>query len=86
MAESGIPGYEAASWYGLVAPSGTPDAIVKRLHEAVQTALARPGIAEKMNAQGLDVIGSGAKAFDDKIRSDMDKWRRVFKEANIRVE
>ena len=86
MAEQGVAGYEAASWYGLLAPPGTPEPIVRRLHEAVHKALAHPGVAEKMAALGLDVIGRSPKEFDDKIRSDMDKWRRVFKEADIRVE
>ena len=86
MAEQGIAGYEAASWYGLVAPPGTPDAVVRRLHEAVRKALATPGVAEKLAAQGVDVIGSSPAEFDEKIRSDITKWRRVFKEADIRVE
>ena len=59
---------------------------VNRLRDGIARALAQPAVIKRMQEQGLDVIGSGPTDFDTKIRGDIDKWRRVFKEADIHVE
>ena len=83
IAESGVSGYEAGSWYGLVVPAGTPMTIVNTLHAASVKALQSPVTQDRMKAQGLESVGSSPAEFDAKIRRDIEKWRRVFKEANI---
>ena len=83
IAESGVPGYEAGSWYGLIVPAGTPMKIVNTLHAASATALQVPVLQDRMKAQGLEAVGSPPAEFNAKIQRDIEKWRRVFKEANI---
>ena len=83
LAESGLTGYEAGSWYGVVVPKGTPLNIVSVLHAASVKALQLPVTQERMKTQGLEPVGSSPAEFDAKIRRDIVKWRRVFKEANI---
>ena len=83
LAESGLAGYEAGSWYGLVVPAGTPLSIVNVLHAASVKALQSPVIQERMKAQGLESVGSSPAEFGAKIQRDIEKWRRVFREANI---
>ena len=83
IAESGVLGYEAGSWYGLVVPAGTPMNIVNTLHAASVKALQSPVTQDRMKAQGLESVGSSPAEFDAKIRRDIEKWRRVFREANI---
>lgn len=83
LAESGLAGYEAGSWYGLVVPKGTDSRIVDILHAASVKALRNPVTQDRMKAQGLEPVGSSPAELDAKIRRDIDKWRRVFKEANI---
>ena len=83
IAESGVPGYEAGSWYGLIVPAGTPMNIVNTLHAASVKALQIPVLQDRMKAQGLESVASAPAEFDAKIKRDIEKWRRVFKEANI---
>ena len=83
IAESGVPGYEAGSWYGLIVPAGTPMNIVNTLHAASAKALQVPVLQDRMKAQGLAAVGSSPAEFNVKIKRDIEKWRRVFKEANI---
>ena len=83
LAESGVAGYEAGSWYGLVVPSGTPIRIVEFLHAATVKALQMPATQDRMKAQGLESAGSSPAEFEAKIRRDIEKWRRVFRQANI---
>src|SRR5438132_10425536 len=61
--ESGVPGYEAGSWYGILAPAGTPQAVVAKLHEAIVRALAQPEVRERLVSEGAEVIGSTQEAF-----------------------
>ena len=83
LAESGLAGYEAGSWYGVILPKGTPSGIVGILHAACVKALQVSLTQERMKAQGLEPVGSSPSEFDAKIRRDIGRWRRVFKAANI---
>ena len=83
LAESGLAGYEAGSWYGIIVPKGTPSNIVQVLHMASVKALQNPVTQERMKAQGLEPVGSSPVELDAKIKRDIEKWRRVFKAANI---
>jgi tripartite-type tricarboxylate transporter receptor subunit TctC len=86
VAESGLPGYEAGSWYGMVAPAGTPREIISVLHNASVRVLQSADTQERMKSQGLDPVGSSPAEFQAKIRRDIDKWRKVFQDANIKME
>lgn len=85
IAESGVPGYEFATWYGLLAPAGTPASVIGRLNEAVQKALRNSDLVEKLSQQGVDPEASTHQRFGDMIRNDIAKWRKVIRDANITV-
>ncbi len=84
--ELGVKGYEAGTFTGLFGPSGMPPAVVARLHGALRQALANAGVRERYRAMGADVSEMTQAEFDAYVRADLEKWRRVAREANIVVE
>ena len=84
MSESGLPGFEFNSWFGLMAPAHTPKPIIARLYEEVQKALADPDVRERLNAQGLTIRGSTPEELGTATRAQLAKYARVMKEANIK--
>lgn len=81
------PGYEVDIWLGLFAPAGTPEPIVTKLRNEVQAALARPDVAEKINVSGsLEPLILPPAAFAARIRSDYEKFGRLVKEFNIKID
>jgi len=86
LAESGFPGYEAVPWFGLMAPAGTPQAIIEKLHAEAVKALAFPDARAALVNQGLDVIGGTPAEFAAVIRSETPYWAKVIKEAGIKAE
>ena len=85
MAESGYPGFEAVPWFGLMAPAGTPAAIVELLHRDTVKVLAQPDVRRKMNDLGLDVIGGTPVEFAAAIERETPRWARVIKQAGIKA-
>jgi tripartite-type tricarboxylate transporter receptor subunit TctC len=81
-----LPGFEVDNWYGLVAPAGTPRNIVARLQAETVRIINVPAIREKLIAQGIEPVGSTPQAFEDFMKSELTKWARVVKSANIRPE
>jgi tripartite-type tricarboxylate transporter receptor subunit TctC len=86
VAESGVPGYEANNWNGVVAPSGTPRAVIERLHREIVAVLKEPAIAERLAGAGLEPIGDTPEQFARYLRSEADKWGRLVKSAGIKAE
>ena len=86
MAESGVPGFEVQNWQGLVAPAGTPAALIKLLNETVNKALADPAIKEQMLGQGNELGGGTPEQFATLIKSEADRWGKLVKSANIKPE
>jgi tripartite-type tricarboxylate transporter receptor subunit TctC len=86
VAESGLPGYEVIAWFGLVAPAGTPPAIVQRLNAEAMKALADPGVRQALTAQGFDIMGGTPAEFGAFMKSEIDKWGRVVKASGAKVE
>jgi tripartite-type tricarboxylate transporter receptor subunit TctC len=84
--ESGVKGYEAGTYTGIFAPSATPPAVIARLHGALRKALANEGVKERYRAMGADVWEMSQADFDGYVRADVEKWRKVAREANIVVE
>ena len=84
--ELGVKGYEAGTYTGLFAPAGTPPAVVARLHGALRKALADPGVRERYRAAGADVWDMSQADFEAYVRADVDKWKKVAREANIVVD
>ncbi len=84
--ESGVKGYEAGTYTGIFAPSATPPAVLAKLHASLRKALASDGVKERYRAMGADVWEMSQPAFDAYVRADVEKWRKVAREANIVVE
>ena len=85
IAESGFPGFEATSWFGLLAPAGTPKPILAAIYVQAAKIVAMPDIKEKLSALGLDTAVDAPNAFADIIKSDTAKWAKVIKDANIKM-
>jgi tripartite-type tricarboxylate transporter receptor subunit TctC len=86
LAESGLPDYEAGSWYGILAPANTPRDIVARLHFVVVKALKQPDVARRLAAEGAEVVGSTPEEFGAHIQSEIARVARVVRAAGIRIE
>ncbi|HYH42757.1 MAG TPA: tripartite tricarboxylate transporter substrate binding protein [Burkholderiales bacterium] len=85
FAESGHPGYESGSWYGLAAPARTPPKIIARLHAEAVKVLAEPDIVARLALDGASPVGNTPQAFAQEMRNDIAKWARVIKDANIKM-
>jgi tripartite-type tricarboxylate transporter receptor subunit TctC len=83
VAEAGVPNYEAMQWYGLLAPAGTPAQIVARLNAEALKALQSDEMREKLAADGAQPLGSSPAEFAALIRSELDKWTKVARAADI---
>ena len=81
-----VPGYEARGWNGILAPAGTPKAIVDRLHHEIVAVVNSPEFTKQLASEGAVPIGNSPAEFGRIIRMDMDKWAKVIKEAGIRPE
>ena len=86
VAELGIPGFEATTWHGLVAPAGTPTDVIGTLHYATVTALNDPRVRKSMTDLGVDVVASTPKEFDAYIKAEIPKWADVIKASGARLE
>ena len=87
LAESGLPGYEAGSWYGLAAPKGTPPEIIAKLNAQTQRIFNDDGFREKFLAPSfIFSVVSSPEAFAERIRLESAKWGQVIRDANVRVE
>jgi tripartite-type tricarboxylate transporter receptor subunit TctC len=83
--ELGMPELRIENWYGMVAPAGTPPAVVSALHEITTTALADPAVKEKLAEQGLTTVGNSPEQFRDYIASETAKWAKVIKDAGVQT-
>ena len=83
---AGLKGFDATSWFGLFAPAGTPRAIVDKVQSDVAKALAIPEVRERFVAQGADPGGNTPEQFAAFIRAETDKWTRVVKFSNAKVD
>ena len=86
VAESGLAGYDATGWFGLVAPAGTPAAILSRLNLEFTQALNDESIKASMRNLGMEPVPTSIDTFDRYIRAETQKWAKVIRNANIRVD
>ena len=84
VAESGVPEYAASTWGGLLAPAGTPAAVVARLNAEMRRALAEPDIVAKLEGIGLQITSGSPEEFAQLIRADAEKWAKLIKERNLK--
>ena len=86
MAEAGVKGYDIAQIYGVLAPGGTPPAIVNRLNAALTKALKSPDVIERLRNDGADAVGGPPEQFAQYIRTEIPKWIKVIRESGARID
>ena len=86
VSESGVPGYEATIWLGLMAPKGTPKAVVDKLNETLNAALRQPELKQQWSRQGATPLVMTPQAFDKYLQDDIAKWATVIKSAGIQMD
>ncbi len=86
MDEAGLPGFEATTWHGFVAPAGTPPAVIDALHRALLEALNDPGVQQKLAAVGVDIAPDSPEEFAAYIKSEIPKWGAIIKVSGAKVE
>jgi tripartite-type tricarboxylate transporter receptor subunit TctC len=84
--ESGLKGYEATTWFGLLAPAKTPKDIVARLNADVDKALKSPDLKERFINEGIEPMGGPPESFGKFIRSEIDKYAKVIKATNVPLQ
>ena len=86
IAEAGVPGYEATSWFGLFAPAATPPAVIARLNTAIVKVLANPDVKKKINDQGAEVYSETPQQFATFIQNETVKWGKVVKDSGASMD
>jgi tripartite-type tricarboxylate transporter receptor subunit TctC len=86
IAESGLPGFEAAGWYGLLAPGATPRPIVERLNTEIVRILKLPDVAQRLKAEAYEVPGETPDQFAAVVRAEVAKWAPIVRETGIKAE
>jgi tripartite-type tricarboxylate transporter receptor subunit TctC len=86
VAEAGVPGYEVVLWHGLVGPKGLPKAVVDKLNAAANEALKSKETADLLASDGVSPAGGTPETFQATIKTDIERWRKVVQQANVKVE
>jgi tripartite-type tricarboxylate transporter receptor subunit TctC len=86
MDEQGFPGFDATTWYGLVGPGKLPAAMARRMNEDINKVMAMPDVIEKFDQYGAEDGGGTPERFAEFMRSEQQKWAKVIKDANVRVD
>jgi tripartite-type tricarboxylate transporter receptor subunit TctC len=81
--ESGVKGYEATNWFGLLAPAKTPKEVIARLNSAVDTVIKNPEFRARFDKEVLETVGGSPESFGKFLREEIDKYARVIKAAGI---
>jgi tripartite-type tricarboxylate transporter receptor subunit TctC len=85
VAEQGVPGFSALAWWGVIAPGGTPQPVVRRLYDELAKALANPAVTQKLSEQGMDIVGGPPEELDRFVRAEIARWAAVVKENRIKA-
>ena len=86
VAESGLPGYEATAWFGVLAPAGTPREIIDKLNAAIVKSLRAPEMQQRLLADGAEAVGSTPDEFAAVIKRDIAKWAVVVRNSGARAD
>ena len=86
VAESGVPKFEGSTWYGVVAPAHTPQAIIDKLHAGITATLKEPDLKERLSSQGVEIVGSTPAAFGEFIRAEIPKWGNAVRLSGARID
>lgn len=86
FAEAGIPDFEAGSWYGVLAPAGTPKEIIAKLSSEISRILSLADVRQRLAAEGAEPIGNTPEQFAEQIRRDLARWAKIARDARVRVQ
>jgi tripartite-type tricarboxylate transporter receptor subunit TctC len=86
MAEAGLPDFVVESWYGLMAPAGTPEPVIRKLYDDTLKVLKTPAVAEAFAKQGADVIWTSPAVFGAIIATEKERWADVIKRSGAKVD
>ena len=84
IADQGVPGFDAYTWWGVFAPAKMPPALAKNIYEELAKAVKTPAVMEKLSAQGMEVLGAPPAELDEFMRKEMPRWAKVIKDNNIK--
>jgi tripartite-type tricarboxylate transporter receptor subunit TctC len=85
VADQGVPGFAALAWWGVIAPAGTPAAVVRRINEELKKALAEPAVSQKLSEQGMEIVGSTPEEMDRFLRAEIARWAAVVRDSRIKA-
>ncbi len=86
MKESGLPDFEVVTWYGILAPAGTPGEVIARLHRDIVAILRSEDVRKVYTAQGAEIVANSPQEFADTLRSDLAKWAAVVKQSGAKAD
>ena len=86
MAESGLPGYESETYFGVFAPAGTPKPIIARLSQDLSQLMRRADLKEQLATQGAEAVGSDPERLVAVVRAHTAKWEKVIKSAGVKIQ
>ena len=86
IAEAGVPGYEATNWWGILAPAGTPQEVVDKVHGAIVAVQDSPETQKHLESEGAEVVRKSSAEFGAFMVSEMSKWEQVVKKGGIKAE
>ena len=86
VAASGLPGFEALQWFGMLAPAGTPREIVARVNAEIGKALQQPDVQEKLKGLGMQIVGGPPEQFGSFMRAEAGKWAKIVKDSGAKVD
>src|SRR5947207_6805415 len=84
IADQGVPGFDAYTWWGVFAPAKLPPALIKSIYDELAKAVKAPAVMEKLSAQGMEVLGAPPAELDEFVRKEMPRWAKVIKDNNIK--
>ena len=86
ISESGLNGYEVFAWNGVLAPGGTPKAVILQLNEEIKKAMVNPNVREKFSTQGFASIGNSPEQFTSFLKDEVEKWSKTVKASGATVD
>ena len=86
IAEAGVPGYEVSPWFAVFAPAGTPEAVVSRLNQVLNSAMMQPDTLKKLEGVGAEPIGSTPQELATHLNNELDRWGQLIRERNIHLD
>jgi tripartite-type tricarboxylate transporter receptor subunit TctC len=86
LAESGLPGFDVATWFGLLAPAGTPADIVNKIQEATAAGLSEPAVRQKLSAQGIEVVAGTPAQFATFLDTEVARWGKVIRDSGAKPD